>query len=103
MIAGASVSGTTTCASQILSYRVFIFVTMILKNIGLRSVGHTDVITDQLAHFLRRDDSLLYFLAPSPALQIRSSITTAQHFHTCTVNLDGFAGQLEGMVEHHCL
>src|SRR5437868_4919722 len=115
-MAGASVSGTTTWESQILSYKVFIVPNGLLatkkhKNpfepfaplCGHSScrIGHAYIVTDQLTHFLRRDDPLFRFLAAGPALQIRSTVAAAQDFDDRTLQLDGFATQLERMFEQH--
>src|SRR6266850_2132721 len=111
-MAGASVSGTTTWESQILSYSVFIVpndfsATKRHRNqkslcllcffvaIPLGCIGHPNIITDQLAHFFGRNDPLFRFFAPGPALEIGSAITAAQHFHNRALQLDRLARQFE--------
>src|SRR6266436_5604168 len=94
-MAGASVSGTTTWASQILSYKVLIVLTDLL-----RSVRHSYVVTDQLAHLFGRDDPLFSFFAAA-ALKVRRSIAAAQYFHDRAFQFCGLARQLEGVIEQH--
>src|SRR5438552_19018076 len=99
-MAGASVSGTTTWAFQILSYRVFI-ICLCLCGWFLCCVRHPYVIADQLTHFLGRNDSLLCFFSTAPALQIRCPIAAAKDFHNRAFYFGSLARQLKGMIEQH--
>src|SRR5207247_10838859 len=91
-MAGASLSGTTTWESQILSYKVFIF---------LCCIGHPNIVTHEFAHFPGRDDPLFGFFTAGPALQIRCAVAAAQYFDNRTFTFSGFAVSLERLIQQH--
>src|SRR5947209_7962636 len=95
-MAGASVSGTTTWESQILSYRVFIVPNNVLATkrhkrhksfvifvpfcgYSLCCIRHPNIVADQLAHFFGRNNPLFRFFASRPAFEVGSAIAAAQH------------------------